>query len=140
MPNTFQDLSTNALLAVGNVWSTAVSSTAALTTVDFNAGANMASVFIGCNSVSASGNVTFKVQESPDDSTWTDIVDNLGNTVAVTIETALEYHLLSYNTNYRYNRLYGTLNSGTSVTVTTLFIAQNKSVPADFGGFVVSSY
>jgi hypothetical protein len=139
MPNIIEDVK-NLVVAntSGNTWSSAVSSTAGLTTVDLNdAGADRISVAIFCTTVTGAGNVTFKVQQSIDGTTWTDLTDNLGNTVATTAFTAVQtYQVLSFNVVQRYVRLFGTLNSGTSINVVSWFIAQQKYLPSDFGGWV----
>lgn len=133
----FQDLQDNAIATVGNTFGTAVSATAGLTTVDMvNEVANRISAYLTSSAIASSGNVTVKIQESSDNSTWGDIT---GATFTATT-AANDSQLISFNVTKRYVRGYATLNSGTSVTLQLTFFMQRRMVPANNGGWVNETY
>ena len=132
MANIFLDLASNAIKLAGNTYGTAVSSTAALTGVDcVDAVGNMMSALLTSSAVSGSGNVTIKIQESSDDSTYADIT---GATFTA-VSAANDLQLISFPVTKRYLRCHGTLNSGTSVTLQVTFLAQRKVTPDAKGGW-----
>lgn len=139
MASMWEDLAGEGIFTAGNTYGTAVSGSGGLTTVDLvNAGNNRATAILTTTAVASSGNVTVKIQESTDDSTWTDIT-NAQTAAAYTFAAATAANTLqaiSFNTNKRYVRGYGTLNSGTSVTLQLTFIAQRKFNPADLPGWI----
>lgn len=137
MANIFLDLENGAIKTAGNTFATPVSGTAGLTTVDMkDSVANYMSAILTTTAVAASGNVTVKIQESSDDSTWTDITG--ATFTAVTAAEALQ--LISFPVTKQYVRGYGTLNSGTSVTLQLVFLSQRRTTPANTGGWVNETY
>lgn len=137
MADIFQDLGREAIASAGNTFATAINGTAGLTSIDFkDAGANRVTVIAATASVSGSGKVTLKGQESDDNSSWVDIANgSLPQTTA-----AQDLNVLSMNVSKRYFRVFGTLDSGTSVTAAVIVLAMRKSIPANFGGFVNDTY
>jgi len=127
MANLHHDLTAECTFSALNTYGTAISSTAALTAVDCAAMAsNMATAVITCSAVASSGNVTVKMQESSDNSTFTDITG-----ATATITTANTVTNLSFPVTKQYVRAYGTLNSGTSVTAQVTLITNRKYPPAN---------
>jgi hypothetical protein len=127
----FLDLASNAVVQPGNTFTTAVTG-GALTTVDLvDCVANMYTVVISCTTVTSSGNVTFKVQQSIDGTTWTDVSGAVTTAFSATNTT----QILSFQNVGRYTRLFSTLNSGTSINVVSLFLGQRQTTPANSGGF-----
>lgn len=78
-----------------------------------------------------------KVQESTDGTTWTDAVDQQGNTLAFTqVTTSTNVQAASWMPRKRYCRTTSTTGGTTPVFPTaTLFIAQRRATPANKGGF-----
>lgn len=135
----WEDLAGQAIQTAGNTFGTAVSATGGLTTVDLkDAGNNRATAILTSTAVAGSGIVGVKIQESTDDSTWTDITNPVtGSAYAFTnVSAANDLQILSFNTNKRYVRGYGTLVSGTSVTLQLQFLAQRKMNPANTPGWI----
>lgn len=135
----FEDLGSNAIVTAGNAYGTAISSTAILTGVDLiDSGPNRVAALLTVTTVTGSGNVTIKIQESADNVTFTDIIDPV-TSAAYTFAAATAINttqLISFNTNKRYVAGYGTLNSGTSIVAALTFIADRKVTPTGKGGFV----
>ena len=139
MATMWEDLAGEAIQTAGNTFATPVSANGGLTGVDLkDAGNNRATAILTSTAVAASGNVTVKIQESTDNSTFTDITNPVtGATYTFTAVSAAEaLQILSFNTNKRYVRGYGTLNSGTSVTLQLQFLTQRKMNPANTPGWI----
>lgn len=129
----FLDLASNAVTLALNTYGTAISSTAALTGVDcVDVVGNMMTAFMTVSAIGSSGNVTVKIQESSDDSTYTDI-SGATFTAASTVNTK---QIISFQCKSRYARAYATLNSGTSVTMQITLLGQRRTTPSGNGGWV----
>lgn len=139
MATMWEDLAGTAIQTAGNTFGTAVSASGGLITVDLkDAGNNRATALLTSTAVAGSGVVGVKIQESTDDSTWTDITNPV-TAAAYTftnVSAANDIQILSFNTNKRYVRGYGTLVSGTSATIQLQFLAQRKMNPANTPGWI----
>lgn len=90
-------------------------------TVDMR-GYNSALVAITVGAVAGSGNVTPKMQESDDDSTWSDVAAaDLQGSFPADLAADTVYKV-GYLGSKRYVRAVGTLNSGTSVAYAAAFV------------------
>lgn len=126
----FLDLADNAVIQAGNTYSTPITG-GALTTVDLvDCVANMYTAILTVTTITSSGNVTIKIQQSIDGSTWTDTgVTFTAASVANTTQ------IVSFQNVGRYTRAFATLNSGTSITAAITFLGQRQTTPANSGGF-----
>ncbi len=131
------DMGSNIVATAGNTWASAISGTGGLTAVDTaDDGGNMVSAILQTVSVSASGNVTIKIQES---STTTDgdFADLATPATFTAASVAQNLQLISFKPTKRYVRGYATLNSGTSITAVLTFMFQRKTTPSNAGGWEV---
>lgn len=88
-------------------------------------GAESAILLVDVGAVAASGNVTVKLQESSDNSTFTDVASaDLVGTIADPL-VASTPTFLGYIGAERYVRAVGTLNSGTSVAFGATIVRSN---------------
>jgi hypothetical protein len=132
----FLDLENNAIQSAGNTYGTAVSASGGLTAVDcVNMVGNRMTALLTSSAVAGSGNVTVKIQESTDDSTYTDITGATFTALTAANVTQIK----SFNVIKQYVRGYATLNSGTSVTLQLQFLGQRRVTPISTGGFSTSS-
>lgn len=138
MANMFEDLASSIITGAGNTFGTAVSATGALTAVDFvDAGNNRISAIVTTTAVAGAGTADIKIQESTDNSTWTDLTNPVTATAYVfpQLNAANQTQFISFNVNKRYVRGYATIG-GTSVTLQLTFMAQRKVSPANTPGWI----
>ena len=134
--NILSEIGFNAVTAAGNTWATAISGTGGLTAVNTATdGANMVTAILQCVSVSGSGNVTIKIQES-NTTTSGDFADLSTPATFTAISAAQDLQIISFKATKQYVRGYATLNSGTSVTAVLTFLWQRHTTPANNGGWV----
>ena len=138
MATMWEDLAGEAIVTAGNTFGTAVSVTGGLTGVDLvDAGNNRATALLTTTAVAGAGTATVKIQESTDNTTFTDITNPI-TAAAYTftnVAAANALQTISFNTNARYVRGYATI-TGTSVTLQLTFIAQRKMNPANTPGWI----
>lgn len=129
----FLDLASNAVIKVGSTFGTAITATGIQTGVDMvDVVGSMCSAILTTSAVAGSGNVTWKIQQSADNVTFTDIS---GATFTATT-AANDQQIISFQVKSRYIAAFATLNSGTSVTSQITFLGQRRTVPANNGGWV----
>lgn len=132
MAGIFLDLASNAVKTAGNTFGTPVSVTGGLTGVDFvDVVGNMCSAMLTSTAVSGAGTADVKIQESTDNSTFTDI----SGAVFTQVAAANALQLISFQVTKRYLRGYATVG-GTSVTLQLTFLGQRATTPANNGGWV----
>lgn len=136
MANIAEDLQNIGAVAAGNTFGTAVSGSGGLTAVDLvNDGANRISGLLTSTAVAGAGTASIQIQESADNSTWTDVAGAL----FTTISAANAQQLLSWNQTKRYVRGNCTI-TGTSVTLQLSYFYTAKTRPSNTGGWVNEVY
>lgn len=91
-------------------------------------GYDSAAAFVTVGAIAGSGNVTVKLQDSPDNTNWTDVAAaNLQGEFPAALLTNTAF-LVGYLGTERYVRAVGTLNSGTSVAFSVGIVLGNPNI------------